>query len=195
MAGCKITVATDVQNTLTGKNGTLLYAKQKGARPEMIPIIRKALTTFRKVVFSQYGIDLDRIPGTGAAGGIGGAFMALLNAEIQSGFDLVSKLVTLDKSIQESDVVITGEGRVDRQTFFGKTAMRVIETCQQYAKPVILVTGSSSMGADKLKKHGVIKTYCLVDIAGTITKAIKNTPKTLLQLSYRIGKDMISGYQ
>ena len=85
----KITIASDVRNILTGRYGALVYAKQKGATKKTISIIHKALKNYKKVILKQYNVDLDKIPGSGAAGGIGGAFVALLNAQIVSGFGLV----------------------------------------------------------------------------------------------------------
>jgi glycerate kinase len=133
----KIIIASDAKNILTGKKGALIYAKQKGAKRTMIPVIHKALRNFKEVILKQYGINLDTILGSGAAGGIGGAMKVILNAEIKSGFEIIKAIVELEKKIEQSDLIITGEGKIDKQNLYGKTTKKVQVVLQRMQKSFI----------------------------------------------------------
>lgn len=184
----KIIIASDVKNILTGKKGALIYAKQKGAKRTMIPVIHKALRNFKEVILKQYGINLDTILGSGAAGGIGGAMKVILNAEIKSGFEIIKAIVALEKKIEQSDLIITGEGKIDKQNLYGKTTKKVVDIAYKYKKPVILIAGSITKDAEIFYKYGVIEQYSILTSSISIKNAIKNAPKLLEDLAYSIGK-------
>ena len=184
----RITIACDVKNVLTGRYGALVYAKQKGAKRGTMPLIHKALKTFKKVVLNQYQIDLDKIPGSGAAGGIGGAMKVILNAEIKSGFEIIKAIVALEKKIEQSDLIITGEGKIDKQNLYGKTTKKVVDIAYKYKKPVILIAGSITKDAEIFYKYGVIGQYSILTSSISIKNAIKNAPKLLEDLAYSSGK-------
>ena len=186
----KITIASDVRNVLTGKKGALVYARQKGARPGDIPLIGKALKKFKKVILKQYNIDLDKIPGSGAAGGIGGAFVALLNAQVISGFGLVKELTYFEDAIRSCDIVITGEGRIDKQSFSGKTLGRILELARQFNKPVILICGHIKADVRSLRNFNVIAKFSLAKSSKALDKTIKKTPKLLKQTAVMISKTL-----
>lgn len=192
----KITIACDVKNILTGRYGALVYAKQKGAKRATMPLIRKALKIFKKVVLKQYQIDLDKIPGSGAAGGIGGAFVAVLKSEIISGFGLIKELVYFEDAIKACDLVITGEGKIDKQNLYGKTTKKVVDIAYKYKKPVILIAGSITKDAEIFYKYGVIGQYSILKSSVSLKNAIKNAPKLLEDLAYSIGKnfEIVSPY-
>jgi glycerate kinase len=183
----KITIASDVKNILTGRCGALVYAKQKGAKRAIMPLIHKALKTFKKVVLKQYQIDLDKIPGSGAAGGIGGAFVAVMKSEMISGFGLIKELVYFEDAIKACDLVITGEGKIDKQNLYGKTTKKVVDIAYKYKKPVILIAGSITKDAEIFYKYGVIGQYSI--LKSSLKNAIKNAPKLLEDLAYSIGKN------
>lgn len=185
------TVAVDVRNILTGSKGAIVYARQKGATRAMIPVIVKALRNFRKVVLMQYSIDVDAIPGTGAAGGIPAAFCAILDAKVKPGFALVAQAVHLEQSIKQSDVVITGEGRIDEQSMHGKTVGKVIEIAHAYKKSVVLVAGSIAKEGRFFEKTGVTSYYSLAKSGTALTDTIKNTPRLLQETGCTIGKALL----
>ena len=187
----RITIAADVMNTLTGKQGAIVYARQKGATPSMMSDINRALENFKRVIENQYGIDVDAISGAGAAGGVPAAFRAILNADVQPGFKLVAEAVNLQKYVQDSDVIITGEGRVDHQSFSGKVVGNVVAIAREYKKPVILVAGSIAKDTRIFDKFGVIGSYSLVKSGTSLPRAIKNTPQLLQKTAYTIGKDLL----
>jgi glycerate kinase len=184
----KVIIASDVKNILTGKKGALIYAKQKGAKRTMIPVIHKALRNFKEVILKQYGINLDTILGSGAAGGIGGAMKVILNAEIKSGFEIIKAIVALEKKIEQSDLIITGEGKIDKQNLYGKTTKKVVDIAYKYKKPVILIAGNITKDAENFYKYGVIEQYSILTSSISIKNAIKNAPKLLEDLAYSIGK-------
>jgi len=185
----RITVAADVDNILTGKRGALMYARQKGATARMLPKINQALRKFKRVVYKKTGKNLDHIPGSGAAGGVGGAFSALVNARLISGFSLVQKAVHLDRLVKQADCVITGEGMIDCKTHCGKTTIRVMEMARYYKKPVILVAGDID-NAPVFKNYGVIGMYTLV---GRSSKkyAMTHARELLKDIAQQIGRYLL----
>ena len=187
----RITIASDVRNILTGKKGAIVYARQKGAKPSQLTDIDKALKRFRKIVLRQFSADLDKIPGSGAAGGIGGAFVALLNAQIISGFGLVKELVYFEDALKSCDMLITGEGRIDKQSFSGKTLGRILELNCKYKKPVILVCGYIKSDIGSLKKYHIVSKYSLVQSAKSLNQAVASAPKLLQKLATKIGKTLV----
>lgn len=186
----KITIASDVRNVLTGKNGAIVYARQKGAKPSNMAVIDKALKKFKKVIHKQYNVDLDKIPGSGAAGGIGGAFVGLLNAQIISGFGLIKELIYFEDALRSCDIIITGEGRIDKQSFSGKTLGRILELARKYNKPVILICGHINTDVGSLKTYNIKAKYSLTKSTRSLDKAITNAPKLLEKLAVKIGRTL-----
>ncbi len=125
----KVEVACDVANPLYGPNGAAyVYSPQKGATPKMIIELDNGLINFCKLVNKQYNIDLQLHKGAGAAGGLGAACILFLNAALNSGIDLIKKIAKFDKNIKGADWVITGEGKLDDQTFSGKVICGVLDS-------------------------------------------------------------------
>jgi glycerate kinase len=186
----KITIASDVENMLTGKCGALVYARQKGASNKMLPIIDEALKNFKRVIFKQYGVDLDKFKASGAAGGIGGAMKVILNAEIKSGFEMVSRIVRLEQHIKRNDIVITGEGKIDKQSFYGKMTKRIVDMAYNNKKPVILIAGSTTQGAERFYKYGVKGIFSIRKSSFSLRYAINKAPHLLENLAYDVGKTL-----
>jgi len=186
----KITIASDVKNILTGRNGAIVYAKQKGAREKDRPVIRRSLKQFKKIIYQQFDRDIDKITGSGAAGGIGGAFVTLLSSQIVSGSGLIQEMVRLEEEIATSDLVITGEGRVDEQSFYGKTLKRVIDIAYIHKKPVILIAGSIAQGTKLKKEYGIMAHYSLSRISGSRKQAFEKAGELLEKIAYRIGQEI-----
>ncbi|MCS7228254.1 MAG: glycerate kinase, partial [Endomicrobia bacterium] len=184
----EILIASDVTNKLTGPHGVLMFAKQKGAKNKDFSFINKAVSNFRKVVLKHYNKDLDKIPGSGAAGGIGGTMKVLLNAKIQPGFEIVSKIIKLEEKIKLCDLVITGEGKIDKQTLHGKTVFRVVQLANKYKKPVICIAGWVEPDSKLLFHFGVVGIYSTTLHPTTLQQAIKNTKSSLKYISESIGR-------
>jgi glycerate kinase len=139
----KVEVACDVDNPLTGPHGAAkVYAPQKGATIVMVKELDAGLKHFASIVKRDLGVDIETVPGSGAAGGLGGGLMAFLNGKLRPGIDIVIDSVKLAKRIKGCDLVITGEGRLDHQTAFGKTPHGVAKVAKQAGLPVIAICGS-----------------------------------------------------
>lgn len=143
LASCQISVACDVTNPFSGPKGAAhVFAPQKGADPQMVERLDKGLVHFAGIIKQYSQVDVNIIPGAGAAGGLGGAFSALLDASLCRGVEMILDALHFDELLKGCDFVITGEGRIDRQTLMGKAPMGVLETASRQGIPVIAFGGS-----------------------------------------------------
>jgi glycerate 2-kinase len=141
----KIIAAVDVRNPLLGQNGaTRIFGPQKGATKDKIDALERALARFADVVAEQFGFDYRNQPGAGAAGGLAFGLLSFCGAEIRPGFEIVAKTVRLEAKIRDADLVITGEGSLDRQTLEGKTPAGVARLARKLRKPVFAIVGRAS---------------------------------------------------
>ncbi|MBE0640054.1 MAG: glycerate kinase [Bacteroidales bacterium] len=155
LKSCKVIVAADVNNPLTGNNGaSRIYAPQKGASPDDVELLEKNLKHYAAIIREQLKIDIENMPGSGAAGGLGAGLMAFTNAKIENGFNVVSQIIGLEEKIIKSDLIITGEGKIDEQTQFGKTPQGVATLAKKYQKPVIAFAGTLGEGFESLYHQG-----------------------------------------
>ena len=135
--------ACDVDNPLTGKNGAAyIYASQKGADTNMIKELNRGLINFSKIVKNDIGKNIRDLKGAGASGGLGGGMVAFLNAKLRVGVNIIIEVTRLEEKIKKADLIITGEGAFDKQTFFGKSAFGVANLAKKYNIPVITINGS-----------------------------------------------------
>ena len=142
LSRARVRVATDVRNRLCGAEGAAaVFGPQKGASPEDIRVLDGALARFADVARRDLGADIASLDGGGAAGGLA-AGLWLMGASIEPGFDLIASLVGLEAQVARADVVVTGEGRLDAQTAYGKTAAGVARLARAHAKPVIAIAGT-----------------------------------------------------
>ena len=138
----KIIAAVDVQNPLLGENGaTRVFGPQKGASEDELSVLERALTRLADVVAEEFGFDYRDTPGAGAAGGLGFGLMSFCGATIRSGFDVVAEAVGLESKMKGVDVIITGEGSLDRQTLEGKTPTGVARLARKFGKKVFAIAG------------------------------------------------------
>jgi glycerate kinase len=148
----KIIAAVDVRNPLLGLNGaTRVFGPQKGATPNQIDELEHALTRLADVVADQFGFDYRDEPGAGAAGGIGFGLMSFCGATIRPGFDVVAESIGLEAKMKDVDLVITGEGSLDRQTLEGKTPAGVAQCARKLGKRVYAIVGRSTDEAEPRK--------------------------------------------
>lgn len=152
----KILVATDVSNPLTGPKGAAYtYGPQKGATPEMLPVLDMALANMANVAERDLGPQLRDAPGMGGAGGLAAGLVAFLGASLLWGAEVVADAVGLDELLLDADLVITGEGRIDWQTVFNKAPIEVAQRASLRGIPVIGIGGSLGPGADDVLSHGI----------------------------------------
>ncbi|MBV7316576.1 glycerate kinase [Shewanella sp. NIFS-20-20] len=184
LADCQIDVACDVDNPLCGERGaSYIFGPQKGASPAMVEKLDKALAHFAAVVASQYPATqgLAQLAGAGAAGGMGFAVVSLLGAKLAPGVDLVKRAVNLEHAIAGASLVITGEGRIDGQTVYGKTPMGVLNVANDYKVPCIALAGCLGSDADKIKAQGMQAIFPIVPASVTLEQALATGEQNLIR--------------
>ncbi|WP_088007436.1 glycerate kinase [Indiicoccus explosivorum] len=153
LADSELKVACDVENPLCGEYGAVkVYGPQKGATPWQIERYEDAMNAYRLLAEREFGLDLHRIPGAGAAGGIGFALLAL-GADLLKGAELLCCAIGLEEEIRRADLVLTGEGQSDRQTFYGKGSGHVSVLARKHRVPVILISGSLAAETETFHRH------------------------------------------
>lgn len=168
-----ITVMCDVDNPLCGIRGaSSVFGPQKGATPEMVKVLDSNLEHYAKIIKDQLNVDLKDIPGSGAAGGLGAGLLAFTNAALKSGIETVLDTVKFDQMLEGADLVITGEGRIDSQSLFGKVPMGVAMRAVRHAKPVLAIVGSIGPGAEALYGHGISSIVSIVNGPMTLEESI-----------------------
>lgn len=190
LAQTEIRVAADVTNTLCGPAGAAaMFGPQKGASPPDVQSLEAALQHFAAVVQRDVGVDVLALSGGGAAGGLAAGLAALAGATIESGFDVVAAAVGLEATIAAADIVITGEGRVDAQTAYGKTAGGVAALARKHVKRVVVIAGSidatydASRGAfdivESILQPGMSAEDAMRDASRLLAAAAKRVAGTL----------------
>lgn len=148
-------VVCDVRTPFRGKYGaTRIFASQKGAGEEEIEILEQGMSSFAAVIRKQYGIDLQEVAGSGAAGGTGGAFKAFLNAEMRDGADFILDAAGFGSVSSGADLIITGEGKIDNQTFRGKLPYAVLKKAKAGKIPVIAIAGIVDLTPEEITASG-----------------------------------------
>lgn len=169
----RFTAACDVCNPFFGPEGAAcVFAPQKGADPEMVAALDKGLQHLAQVIRQTTGRDIATLPGAGAAGGMGGTLSALLNAELKPGIDLLLDLTDFDKLIEGADLIITGEGKSDRQTVMGKVPSGILKRARRQGIPVILVSGSIE-DADILNQAGFRAAFSITPAPMSLEEAMR----------------------
>jgi glycerate 2-kinase len=171
----KIEVACDVDNPLTGEKGaSAIFGPQKGADPQMVEMLDRNLAHYAGVIERDLGKKIKDVPGAGAAGGLGGGLLSFLQAELKRGVDIVIAAAGLEQIVADADLVITGEGRIDGQTIFGKTPIGVAKAAKRSGVPVIGLAGSISRDSDIVREHGIDAVFSIVPGAVALEDAFKN---------------------
>ena len=185
----EILVACDVSNPLTGPHGaSAIHGPQKGATPEMVLQLDAALKNFAEVIRKQLNIDIENMPGAGAAGGLGGGLVAFTGAKLVSGFQLVAEILDLENRIANADFVISAEGKLDEQTINGKAPFGVAQLAKKHIKPVIGVAGTLGSGYEKLYDYGFDLLISIVNQPLSLAEAILNAPELVENCGFQIGK-------
>jgi len=152
----KVLIASDVSNPLCGPKGAArVYGPQKGATPEMIRKLDESLAYFAEIIKRDLHRDIKDIPGAGAAGGLGASLIAFLSAELRPGIEIIIEIVKLEQAIKDADLVITGEGKIDSQTIYGKAPIGVAKIAKKYDIPVIAVAAIIGDDADIVHQYGI----------------------------------------
>jgi glycerate kinase len=184
----RITVACDVKNPLLGKHGcTLMYSIQKGTTPEIADKLEIKMKSFIDVAEKLTGIHVRNFPGAGAAGGLGAGLMLFLGAELQPGINIVMDACNFSERMKDADLILTGEGKIDNQTAFGKTIVG-IALCAKSAKIPVIAFGGIVENADNLYKLGVTEIFPISQFPLSLEQAmaeasmlLQNTVKRVMQ--------------
>jgi glycerate kinase len=180
----KITVAVDVKNPLLGPTGcTRVYGPQKGLTEEDFSLAEKALEQLAKIYNRQFKRDFANRPGAGAAGGLGFGLMAFANGKLANGFELFAEHANLREHIRDADVVITGEGAIDQQTFMGKGVGQLAALCKKHRVPCIAFGGMADVPP---KQKLFSEVHALTEIT-TAANAKKNAARFLAALAKKVG--------
>lgn len=183
----QLTILCDVVNPFTGENGaTMIYSPQKGATSAMVQELEAGMIHFQKLLSKMVGGDYLILPGTGAAGGLGGALQVFCKGTLTSGIDAVLEQTGFEQLIQDADAVITGEGKVDHQTLNGKVVYGVLKRCKAQNVPVYVLAGTAGEGASRLLEEGVAAMEFCSNSTFTIEKSLKYPKIALVEATERI---------
>lgn len=183
----KFTVMCDVKNPLCGTDGaTMTFGKQKGGTPEMLEELEKGMENYRDVIREICGVDPDAIPGTGAAGGLGTALLIFLSAKYKSGVEAVLDMIEFDNIAKDADLVITGEGRTDWQSCFGKVLQGIGNHCRTLGIPSIALSGSLGDGAEGIFNEGIESIMTSVNSPISLEEAMKNAEELYKDAAIRM---------
>ena len=183
----RFTIATDVRNPLCGENGAAhVFAPQKGATPEMVIELDERAKRFAEESALRFGYDRQMVPGAGAAGGLGYAFLQYLNADCRSGIDLLLDAVRFEERLTGASLVITGEGSADRQTLMGKLPQGILQRANDV--PVVLIAGRIK-DHERLLEAGFSQVMCINPPDLPLEEALK--PETAKRNIARTMKKLI----
>ncbi len=174
VAEAEFTVMCDVNNPLTGPDGAAYtFGKQKGGTPEILDELEAGMKNYAAVIQEKLGMDVDKIPGAGAAGGLGAALCVFLHANLKSGIETVLDLIDFDGLLEGTDLVVTGEGRIDWQSAFGKVPSGIGQRCRGKGVPAVAVVGGMGTGAEKIYEFGVESILPTINGAMEIGEALE----------------------
>jgi len=184
----EILVACDVTNPLTGPNGaSAVYGPQKGATPEMVKLLDENLRRYAEIVRRDLGVDVEHVPGAGAAGGLGAGLMAFCQAKLMKGVELVIRAVRLEERVQKADLVVTGEGKLDFQTGFGKVPFGVAQVAKRHGKPVIAIAGQLGEGSENCRNWGIDACFSILNRPMSEREAMENALTLLKRTAEELG--------
>jgi glycerate kinase len=193
LGGVTIIVASDVDNPLLGPNGAAaVFGPQKGAGPEELERLEQGLQQWSTIVSEATGRDDAVRAGAGAAGGTGFAALALLNAEIRPGIELILDLIDFDRRVIGADLVVTGEGSLDEQSLAGKAPVGVARAAAGAGVRVVAVAGRLQLSAAQLREAGIAAAYPLTDLEPDLNRCIANASPLLRRVGAQVAKDWLT---
>lgn len=176
VADCTFTIVSDVMNELLGELGaTYVYGRQKGANKAMLQQLESGMSHYASILERDVKSGVVHLEASGAAGGLGVAFRAFLDADIRRGIDYVMSLTHLEHKIKKADLVITGEGKIDDQTLHGKVPFGVAQLAQKYNIPVIAITGMNEITTDKLYEAGIRAIFSIINKPMSLVEAMERS--------------------
>ena len=194
LADAAITVMCDVTNPLCGKDGaTYTFGKQKGATPEIQKELEEGMLHYNQVILDQFGIDCNKVEGAGAAGGLGAALKVFLHGNMRSGIETVLDLIHFDERLEGVDLVVTGEGRTDWQSCFGKVMQGVGVHAKAKGIPVAGLSGSLGKNALDICEYGVSSLMTTVNAPMSLDEALDRAEELYLEGAIRMFRFIKAG--
>lgn len=188
LAEADLVAACDVDNPLTGPRGAAaVFGPQKGADPTAVGRLDSALGRLARVTREVIPSADPDLPGSGAAGGIGFAVVAILGGRLAPGVEIVADAVGLDDQVRGADLVVTGEGRLDGQSLAGKTPVGVLRVAQRHSVPTIAVAGQLGDGVDQVTDAGVTAVFATAPGPVSLERALEDAPQDLRRLGRQLG--------
>ncbi|MBW8350169.1 glycerate kinase [Bacillus sp. IITD106] len=192
---CTFLIASDVENPLVGEKGaSYVFGPQKGATDKMVKVLDQNLLHYANLIEKVTGVRLHNMPGAGAAGGIGGAFLAFFPSSIKRGIEVVLEYAKFDEVLEGADLVITGEGKVDYQTAFGKTPMGVAQAAQRKNVPTIILAGSVGENIQNLYQYGVVGIFSIINQPMLLDEAMNEAVRLLEKSAEQICRTYFWNY-
>lgn len=183
----RFTVMCDVNNPLCETNGaTLTFGPQKGGTGETLEQLERGMTHYRDVIIREFGVNPDEIPGAGAAGGLGAALKVFLGAEMKSGIETVLDLIDFESRLDGVSLVVTGEGRTDWQSCFGKVMQGVGLRCKERGIPAVALVGTMGDGAERIYDYGIESIMTTVNNAMELEEAMNRAKELYYQGAVRM---------
>lgn len=190
----EFTVMCDVTNPLTGSDGaTYTFGRQKGGTPEILDRMEQDMKQYAGLLHDLSGIDVDPMAGAGAAGGLGAALKVFLNAGMKSGIETVLDLIEFDTLLDGVDLVITGEGRMDWQSAFGKVPSGIGMRCRSRGIPAIAIVGGMGTGAEKIYDFGIESIIPTINGAMDIQEALDRAEELYRSAALRTFRMLAAG--
>lgn len=185
----KILIASDVTNPLTGESGaSAVFGPQKGATEEMVQQLDQNLAHYAQVIRQDLGIEIEHVPGAGAAGGLGAGLLAFTNSKLRAGIDVVTEVTGLEEYIKTANFVFTGEGGMDYQTKFGKAPYGVAKVGKKYHKPVFACAGYIGENVEVLYDEGMTAIFSILPKATTLSEALSTGKENLARTTENIAR-------
>lgn len=190
----RFTVMCDVTNPLCGDNGaTYTFGAQKGGTPAMLRELERGMENYRTLLKRDFHIDPNEVPGSGAAGGLSTALLIFLHARLKSGIETVLDLIDFDRYLEHTDLVITGEGRVDWQSCHGKVMHGIGMHCKKHGVPAIGIVGSMGPDAQNIFSYGISSLVTTVNSVMTLETAIRDAEELYYNAALRTFRILKAG--
>ena len=194
IAHCRIEVACDVTNPLTGEQGaSAVFGPQKGATPQQVSQLDAALTHFAAIIQRDLNVDVLNVPGGGAAGGMGAGLYAFCQATLRPGIEIVTDALGLDELVRDATLVITGEGRIDSQTIHGKVPVGVARIAKRYNKPVIAIAGSLTSDVGVVHQHGLDAVFSVIYRICSLEEALQEAAENVRLTARNVAATLLAG--
>jgi glycerate kinase len=183
----QMTIASDVTNPLLGPQGAVyVFGPQKGVTEQALPQFEQGMRHYAHLIENVTGGKWSDHPGSGAAGGLGFALLSFFRAEVKSGIELILEVCRFKEYLPEADLVITGEGRLDRQSLYGKGPIGIARMAKQYGVPCIALAGRVEDDLDEAKKEGLLLALPIVDRPLSLEEAMQLGPELIFRASKRL---------